>query len=180
MVRALPVLLALAVAGCGGEPAERSAAPAAPTPSAEYPVAYAVARSDVRALARTQLPDALERAEVVAKSEWEPYVLLVLMEWLHEHRIDLDPPADLDAAASAMGDSWDASVVVIAAEHRRRYERRLSRLRPDRAELRDFSNEFNADDSPEAGRAMADWLDIVKRATQLADDRRVVVIPISD
>ena len=79
-----------------------------------------------------------------------------------------------------MGDSWDASVVVIAAEHRRRYGRRLSRLRPDRAELRYFSNEFNADDLRETARALADWLDIVERAAQLGDDRRVVVIPISD
>ena len=69
--RWVPATLALAaLTGCGGGDA-RPAAKRTATPVA-YPVAYAVARDELAALAEEPLPDAVEGAEVVATSTWQP------------------------------------------------------------------------------------------------------------
>jgi hypothetical protein len=189
MVRARLALLALTatagLAGCGDDgPGERAATVgrrASPAPQSPYAVAYAVARDDLPELARAPLPDALEDAEVVATSESEPYTLVVLQEWLHERGIDIEPPAALDEAADAASRRWDASVVVIAAEHARRYGRRLAKLHPSREELGEFYDEFNAGSWPGSGRAMAHWLGIVQRSVErVGDDGGTVVIPVTD
>ena len=82
--------------------------------------------------------------------------------------------------ADAVGEAWDVPVFVIAAEHARRYGKRLARLHPDRAELRAYFEEFNAETRPEAGRMIAEWLEIVRRSVEKAGEGRVVVIPVED
>ena len=183
MRRMLIALAVAAVAGCGGgdpEPAAKRAPASAEATPAEYPVAYAVDRGDLAGLAERPLPDAVEDAEIVAKSTWEPYGLLVLSEWLHEHGIDLEPPRALEKPASAIGEAWEVPVFVIASEHARRYGKRLERLKPEEAELRAYFEEFNAETVPHAGQIMADWLDILRRSLDAARDGRVVVIPVEE
>jgi hypothetical protein len=184
MSRAFRVCVALFACacanGCGHEGDAPPSAPTATPGSNEYAVAYAVARDEVPKLARKALPDALDHKKVVASSQWKPYTLVVLLEWLHERGIDLDPPPPFDTAATEIGDRWDVQVLLVTAEHKRRYQQHLQRLTPDSDELRDFYNEFNADNWPEAGAAMADWLRIVKASMTAATSRRTVVIPLTD
>jgi hypothetical protein len=184
MLPARRALLALAVTaglgGCGGEPAERRTASTTPVTTPEYPVAYAVARSDLPALAREPLPDALEDAKVVATSKWDPYALVVLLEWLRERRIDLETLPALEDEADAISRAWDVPVLLIAAGHARSYGRRLARVRADRAELREYAEAFSEEELPEAGLAMERWLTIVKQAVSRVDERRVVVIPLTE
>jgi hypothetical protein len=175
----LAALVLAAPAACGDEP-RRVTQPAKTVEPVAYPVAFAVARDDLAKLAERPLPDAVEGAEVVATTTWEPYALLVLSEWLHERGIDLDPPTALEAATNQLGEAWDVPVFVITEEHARRYRERLARLRPDEAELRAYFEEFNEESLPEAGETMAEWLDIVRRSLETARDGRVVVIPIED
>jgi hypothetical protein len=177
----LALLACTCAGGCGdGADVRRPSRPSATPESSKYAVAYAVARDDVPKLARKALPDALDHKAVVASSQWKPYTLVALLEWLHERGIDLDPPPALDAAVAKIGDRWDVSVLLLTAEHKRKYQRRLQRLRAGRDELGDFYNEFNADTWPEAGIAMADWLRIVKASTKAVTPRRTVVIPLTD
>ncbi len=134
-----------------------------------------------RSSADEPLPDAVEDADVVAESAWQPYGLMVLSEWLHERGIDLDPPPpDLEQPASEIGEAWEVPVFVIAAEHARRYDKRLTRLNPDAAELGAYFEEFNAETVPHAGEIMSDRLDILRRSLDAARDGRVVVIPVDD
>jgi hypothetical protein len=176
----LALLACTSVGGCRDEADVPPRPPSATPGSSEYAVAYAVARDDVPKLARKALPEALDDKKVVASSQWKPYTLLVLLEWLHERGIDLEPPPAFDAAVTKIGDRWDVPLLLVTAEHKRRYQRRLQRVTADRDELRDFYNEFNADSWPEAGIAMADWLRIVKASTVAATPRRTVVIPVTD
>ena len=180
MRRILAVLVLAALAGCGES--EPGAAPGSrpSTGPPKYPVAYAVARDDLAELAEQPLPDAVEDADVVAESTWQPYGLMVLSEWLHERGIDLDPPPALEKPASEIGEAWEVPVFVIAPEHARRYGRRIGRLSPDEAELRAYFEEFNAETVPHAGQIMADWLAILRRSLEAARDGRVVVIPVDD
>lgn len=180
MRRVLAVLVLAAVAGCGEAGPGASPKPQPTTEPAAYPVAYAVARDDLAKLADRPLPDAVEGAEIVAKSTWQPYGLMVLSEWLRERGIDLDPPPALEKPAGEIGEAWEVPVFVIAPEHARRYGKRLTRLNPDEAELRAYFEEFNAETVPHAGEIMADWLDILRRSLDVARDGRVVVIPVED
>jgi hypothetical protein len=174
-------LLACAGAGGCGESADRPAPTPSATPRAgKYPVAYAIAREDVAKLARAKSSAVLDNQPVVASSEWKPYPLLVLTEWLRERGIKLDPPREFDEAVTRIGTRWDASVVLVTVEHKRRYQRRLQRLKVDRDELRDYYNDFNEESWPEAGTAMADWLRIVKASIAATNPRRSVVIPVED
>jgi|SRR5215211_9268244 len=177
----LALLTLVALAGCGGDarPAAERAAEPRPTPAA-YPVAYAVDRGELDELAERSLPEALEGRKVVATSTWEPYTLVVLSEWLHEKGIELDPPPALAARANAIGEAWDAPVFVIAAEHARRYGKRLARLRPPEAELQRFFESFTEEPRGTAGQEMAEWLDVVRRSVSEARGDRVVVIPVEE
>jgi hypothetical protein len=160
-----PILvLALLCAACGSAPARDDV----------NPVAYAVPSDQLAGLDG----DALEASDVVATSKWTPYSLLVLTEWLRDRGIALDPPAGIDLAQ--LEDDEDAPVLVLTAELARRYGPRLARLHPDEAELRDFYAEFNEESWPEAGVAMADWLRTLRRTLAIADERRVVILPLEE
>jgi hypothetical protein len=78
------------------------------------------------------------------------------------------------------GEAWDAPVFVITAEHARRYGKRLARLHPDEAELREYYEAFNGETVDHAGRIMAEWLDIVRRSIEEARGDRVVLIPVEE
>jgi hypothetical protein len=173
--RALAALLLALLAGCGGgEPAATNAAGG----PAEYPAAYAVDRAGLPELASKPLPEALEGADVVAETAWEPYYLIVLTEWLHERGVDLDRPRP--AELTAIEEAWDMPVLVLTAEHARRHRRRLERLRPREAELRAYFEAFNEESRGDAGDAMAEYLGIVRTALREAIGQRVVVIPLED
>src|SRR3954465_10863211 len=146
----LALLACACVGGCGHKAGAPPTASRAAPRSSEYAVAYAVARDDFPKLAREALPEALDHKKVVASSRWKPYTLVVLLEWLHERGIDLDPPPGFDTAVAKIGGRWDRLVLPGTAAHKPRYQRRLQRLTPDHDELRDFYNEFNADTWPEA------------------------------
>jgi hypothetical protein len=146
-----------------------------------YPVAYAVDRSDLAGLADRDEVGALKEARVVASSEWKAYLLVVLIEWLHEKKIDLDrPPSTLRPTVTKLIERWDTVVLVLTDELRRRYAPRLARLHPDDAALSGFYQEFSEDSLPDAATGMADWLRVVKRALNATGPNRVIVIPYDD
>jgi hypothetical protein len=171
-------VLVTAAAGCGGaEESSRERAAAARAP-AEYPVAYAVARDELGALAEQPLPEAVEGADVVGRSSWDGYTLAVLSEWLREHGVDLDRPRVPEAGRITQ--AWDVPVIVITAQHARRYGRRLERLRPSGAKLRAYYEAFSETSLATAGEGMAEYLEVVRAAMRAATGDRVVVLPMED
>ena len=181
MPRVLVALVLAAVAGCGGddpEPAVERTPAAAEQAPAEYPVAWAVHRADLAKLGDKPLPEAVEGAEVIGRTSWDSYPMVVLGEWLDEHGVALDRPRVPEA--HEIGEAWDAPVLVLTAAHAQRYGRKLERLRPGRKELQAFADEFTEEQMPDAGEAMAQWLEITRRSLASVTGDRVVVIPISE
>jgi hypothetical protein len=173
------VVLVAALAGCGGDDGASSRERSAParTP-AEYPVAYSVAREELAGLAERPLPEALEGAKVIASSSWDGYTLAVLSEWLYEQGIDLDRPRVPEAGR--ISEAWDVPVIVITADHARRYGRRLERLRPSETKLRAYFEAFSEGSHGTAGEGMEEYLDAVRAAMRAATGDRVVVLLMED
>ena len=182
-MRLLVVALAgIALAGCGspGAPsAERSPAPAATAPPT-YPVAYRMPRDEISRLAASgDALAALEREQVFGVSAYEAYPVVVVMEWLRERGIDLRLPRPLRPALQRVFDEQALTVIVVGREHRRHRER-LASLEPSERELRRYYEVFNEHDWPESGKAMLEWLGIVKRAVAAVDARTLIVIPVTE
>jgi hypothetical protein len=185
MLRALAIasLLASATTACASPGDAPVAAPrATPTPArpTSYPVAYRLSRGAVRTLPETDAWKEIDRSHVVASSEWQkPYPALVLVDWLHDQRIDLGEPRELRPVLERLAHEQELSLLILTAEHRR-YAKALAKLHPSRRELRTFYEDFSEEDWPQAGEAMLDWLRVVRLAVANADARHVVVIPLLD
>ena len=178
-MRALTPLLAL-VAAVAGSGCESNGPASNPADVPRYPVAYELPRSVAGRLADVDAMRLIEReGRVVATSEWEPYTVVVLDEWLRGRGIVFDEPDDLTPVRRRVGSSQDLSLLVISSEDRR-LAGRLARLHPSESRLRTFYERFNEVALGTAGEAMLDWIEILKRVVAEADSQHVVVIPLLD
>jgi hypothetical protein len=182
---ALVISLLLAVAaGCGqdDEPVSEARQRATPmaTPAERFPAAYRLERSAARRLATADAARVLERSgEVVARTEWEAYTAVVLAEWLDARGVPLDVPKDLRPMVRKVGSEQDLPLLVVSGEHRR-YADALAGLHPSAPELRTFYERFSGEAPDDAGRAMLDWLRVVRHSLDAVDEDHVVVIPVLD
>jgi hypothetical protein len=179
----LAALLALAaVAGCGSQSDETPATKREPTPAASrptaYPAAYRLGTAAARSLAgRNAMRVIAREGRVVARSQWDAYSAIVLSEWLGEHGVRLETPRGLRPVLRELASEQELPLLVVAREHRR-YARTMARLDPTGRELRSFYEQYTHEESADAGRAMLDWLRILRTAIGRADARHVVLIPV--
>jgi hypothetical protein len=178
-VSACLVIVALGVAGCSSKDApERPRTAPEPEPAG---VAYALDRSRLREL-KYDYGLIVTDGREVASGPWDPYMGVVLAEYLEEkHRIKLlDGPADLDREVERIARAQEASLMLLSDWHRRRYAQRLADVNPPEDELEDFYVEFSEEQEPEIGRGMVDWLRIFRASLAHARGKTVVAIPLDD
>ena len=181
MKRTAGLLLALALlAGCSSEdePTRRTEPPA-PTP-APAPAAFALDKNALRRLPADY--GVLEReGRAVGSTEWDPYLAAVLAEYLGGRGIRLDElPKRLEELAIQVSERQEVAVMLLTDAHRRRYARRLARLRPGEDELARFYERFSEETDPDAGRGMLDWLRVLRVALPEARGETTVVVPLPD
>ena len=179
MKRTAGLLVALMLlAGCSSEEDPRPATE--PPPPAPVPAAFALSEGALERLPASY--DVLERdGRVAASTEWDPYLAIVLTEYLRGRGIRLDDlPSRLEELAVQVSDRQEVAVMLLTDEHRRRYARPLARLRPSADELARFYERFTEESDPDAGRGMLDWLRVLRSALPQAQGETTVVIPLPD
>ena len=120
----------------------------------------------------------LMRERPVARTEWDDYVTVVLLEYLDEKRgVDL-LHSRFDRIAKRIGDEQDATTIVLSYDQRRRYARRLARLHPSGKELRRYYERFTEERAPDIGEGMQRALEVVRAGLRRTTPHEVVVMPL--
>ena len=178
-IASLAVVAAALAAGCGGGDAnDAKRVPGTPrAPSEQAAVVWAMPVDDVERLPASEGLRALDAARVLARSDWDAYYATVLLVYLDEERgIDLFSSRYSRTIERRIREEQEIDVFFFTDEHRRRYGRRLARLRPSRAELARYYEKFTEETDPHAAEAMQSWLDGIRKGVAVADARTVGVM----
>src|SRR3954469_13348038 len=105
-----------------------------------------------------------QRGRKVADYKWSGYVLATLLPYLEEqHQIDL-MHSEQDELAGFLTDTLGSTHFIFTQAQRQAY---LDKLAPElfsEQRLRDYANEFNATDEPEAGQPMLDGIRALRQS----------------
>jgi hypothetical protein len=120
-----------------------------------------------------------EHGEEIVTYPFSGYVLMTLLPYLEErHGIEL-MESEYDRAAGALSAESGMTHFVFTNALKTAHLAKLTTLSLPREELRDYYNEFNAADEPDAGEPMLDAVRAVREALNYVDDSSVVVLTIS-
>jgi hypothetical protein len=112
----------------------------------------------------------------VADYPWSGYVLATLLTYLEERGIDL-MHSEHDELSTFLTTTRHATHFVFTDTHRSAYLDQLSKSFSEE-ELRDYFNEFNASDEPDAGKPMLDGIAAFRDSVASVDKDSVVLFAI--
>lgn len=113
----------------------------------------------------------------VANYDWSGYILATLLVYLQQQQIDL-MRSDQDQLSKHLTQTRGATHFIFTSAHKQAY---LSKLIPEsfsEPELRNYYNQFNACNEPEAGTPMIDGICAIQQGLQALDDNSVIVFSI--
>ena len=117
-------------------------------------------------------------AREVVQYDWSGWVFGTLLTYLDEERnIDLTK-SSFDDLCALLTSNLGATCFVLTHEHLLSFESKLDPHDYREAELRDYYNDFNETDEPDAGRPMLDGIRSLRDALRQIDDKSIVLLRI--
>jgi hypothetical protein len=114
----------------------------------------------------------------VADYQWSGYVLATLLSCLQEdHQIDL-LKSPFDELAGILAKTMGNTHVIFTNEHKNAYLDKLDPAALPIDKLRDYYNNFNDADEPDAGLPMLDGVRAIRQSLAQLDDSSVVLLMI--
>jgi hypothetical protein len=132
-----------------------------------------------QAVAQGRYRDYLQQqGRTVADYEWSGYILATLLPYLQEvHQIDL-MRSEHDDLATFLTERQQATHFIFTDAHRQAYHDRLDPQSFSEEQLRDYYNEFNETEEPDAGQPMLDGIRALRQSLGAVDEGSVIVFSI--
>jgi hypothetical protein len=118
-----------------------------------------------------------EHGSSVADYDWSGYILGTLLPYLDEQKIQL-MKSEHDELAAFLSQSLQATCFIFTDAHRQAYVGGLAPEAFSPQKLRDYYNEFNATDEPDAEQPMLDGIRALRQSLSTLDDGSVIVFRI--
>jgi hypothetical protein len=119
-----------------------------------------------------------KHGQTAAEYRWTGYVLATVLPYLKEkHQIDL-MKSEYDILGSSLTKARESPQFVLTNEMRKKYLDKLDALSVSEDELRDYYNEFNATNEPDAGKPMLDGVKAFSEALSKVDESSVILFMI--
>lgn len=119
-----------------------------------------------------------KHGQTAAEYRWSGFVLATVLPYLKEkHQIDL-MKSEYDVLASSLTKARESPQFVLTNGQRKKYLDKLTGLSVSEDELRDYYNEFNATQEPDAGKPMLDGVRAFGEALGKVDESSVILFMI--
>jgi hypothetical protein len=115
-----------------------------------------------------------QHGKSVADYDWSGFILATLLPYLDEQQIHL-MKSEHDELASFLSQSLQATCFIFTDPQRQAYVGRLAPESFSEDKLRDYYNEFNATDEPDAGQPMLDGIRAFRQSLNALDGDSVML-----
>ena len=118
-----------------------------------------------------------QHGKSVTDYEWSGFILATLLPYLDEQQIQL-MKSEHDDLSTFLSQTLQATCFIFTDTHRQAYVAKLAPESFPEQKLREYYNEFNATDEPDAGQPMLDGIRAFRQSLSAVDDGSVIVFSI--